>query len=61
MKNNIIKFENKFFTIEEVIKKIIYYINNNFELEKKLKIFYDSFKFKHQNSINQFIKYLKTI
>jgi len=33
MKNNKIKFENKFFTVEKVINKIIYYINNNFELE----------------------------
>ena len=61
MKNNIIKFENKFFTIEEVINKIIYYINNNFELELKLKKFYDSFEFKHENSINKFIEYLKNL
>ena len=61
MKNNIIQFENKFFTIEEVINKIIYYINKNFELEKNLKIFYDSFEFKHENSIYQFIKYLNNL
>lgn len=58
MRNNIIKFENKFFTVEKAINKIIYYINNNFELEQKLKKFYDSFEFKHENSINKFIEYL---
>ena len=61
MRNNIIKFENKFFTVEKVINKIIYYINNNFELEQKLKKFYDSFEFKHENSINKFIEYLKNL
>lgn len=61
MRNNIIKFENKFFNAEEVINKIIYYINNNFEVEEKLKKFYDSFKFKHENSINKFIEYLKNL
>lgn len=61
MKNNKIKFENKFFTVEKVINKIIYYINNNFELEQKLKKFYDSFEFKHENSINKFIDYLKNL
>ena len=61
MKNNIIKFENIFFTVEKVINKIIYYINNNFELEQKLKKFYDSFEFKHENSINKFIEYLTNL
>ena len=61
MKNNTIIFENIFFTVEEVINKIIFYINNNFVLEKKLKKFYDSFEFKHENSINKFIEYLKNL
>ena len=61
MKNNIFKFENKFFTIEEVINKIIYYINNNFKLERNIKKFYDSFEFKHENSINKFIEYLENL
>ena len=61
IKNDVIKFENKYFTIEETINKIIYYINHNFELEKNLKKFYDSFGFKHENSINKFIQYLKNL
>ena len=56
MKNNKIKFENKFFTVEETINKIIYYINNNFALEK-IKKFYDSFKFKYENNKNKFKRY----
>ena len=61
MKNDVIKFKNKFFSINETINKIIYYINNDFELEHNLKKFYDSFQFKHENSINKFIEYLKNL
>ena len=61
MKYDVIKFKNKFFTINETINKIIYYINNNFKIEHELKRFYDSFEFKHENSINQFIEYLNKL
>ena len=61
MKNDKIKFFNKFFNLNNVVKKIIYYINNNFTLETKLKKFYDSFEFKIGNNINKFVKYLKKL
>ena len=50
LKNNLIQFENKYFNIKEAIDKIIYYVNTNFELEPKLKNFYDSFKLKKKNN-----------
>ena len=60
MKNETIKFKNKYFNINEAVNKIIYYINNNFKLDSKLKLFYDSFGFKMQNSIDKFV-YLKNL
>ena len=62
LKNGSINFENKYFNINEVIKKIIYYINNNFQLEIKLKMFYNSFNLiGGKNTINliNFLKNLK--
>ena len=61
MKNDKIKFANKFFNLNDVVNKIIYYIKNNFTLEKKLKKFYDSFGFKKGYNIKKFIKYLKKL
>ena len=61
LKNGTIYFENKYFYINETINKIIYYINNNFKLDSKLKLFYDSFGFKIQNSIDKFVYYLKNL
>ena len=62
MKNGTIYFENKFFDINEAINKVYYYINNNFELESNLKIFYDSFGLKKENGIiYKFIDYLANI
>ena len=61
MKDDKIKFENKFFDLNDVVKKIIFYINNNFTIETKLKKFYDSFGFKIGNNINKFIEYLKNL
>ena len=58
MKNDTILFENKFFSIQDTINKIIYYINNNFKLESKMKEFYDSFQFIKGDNINKFINYL---
>jgi len=53
-----INFENRFFNIEEAVTKIIYYINNQFELEPKLKKFYQSFQLKSNNNTQNFINYL---
>ena len=58
LKNGTIYFENVFFSINETVKKVIHYIENNFELERKLINFYDSFQLKCNNSLNSFINYL---
>ena len=58
LKNNQIKFENKFFTLNETIKKILFYIKNDFKLEPRLKKFYEDFGFEHYNGIKKFINYL---
>ena len=57
-KKNTFKFENIYFEVNETINKIIYYINNNFILNKKLKKFYKNFSFKSGNNTNDFISYL---
>ena len=59
MANGKIHFKNIFFNLKKVIKKIIFYINNNFKLEKYLEIFYKSFNFKTNNGTISFINYLK--
>ena len=61
LKNGTIYFENKFFNINLVIEKIIYYINNNFTLEKNLVKFYDIFELNQNTNINNFIKYLANL
>ena len=61
LKNQTIYFENKYFTIEETVNKIVYYINHNFNLDIKLKKFYKSFGFKIGNNIDKFIQYLKNV
>jgi CDP-glycerol glycerophosphotransferase (TagB/SpsB family) len=50
LKNRTIYFENIFFNINETIKKILYYIKNNFLLGENLKLFYKSFNFKGRNN-----------
>ena len=62
MKNGSIFFENKFFDVNETVNKIYYYINNNFEIEDKLRIFYNSFGLKKESGIiDKFIDYLKDL
>ena len=61
MKNGSIEFENKFFDINKTINKIIFYINNKFELDEKLVNFYNSFHFQKKNQTNKFINYIKNI
>ena len=61
MKNETIKFENKFFDIDSVINKIMFYLHNNFKLDDKLKIFYDSLKLTKNNNLYEFINYIKYI
>ena len=61
LKNDSIYFENKFFEVNSVVDKIIYYIKNNFNIEKKLSEFYDSFELNKGSNINNFIKYLHNL
>ena len=58
MKNGTINFENQFFSLHDTIEKIIFYIQNNFELDPKLERFYQKFGFKLEKSIDKFIDYL---
>lgn len=60
--NGTIYFENKFFNIRDVVDKIIYYINNDFKLEKKIVKFYESFEFNCGNNlIQRFIDIIKSL
>ena len=61
MKNGSIEFENKFFELNETVNKIVFYINNKFNLDDKLILFYDSFHLKKKNQTNSFINYLKNM
>jgi len=61
IKNGTIHFENKYNTVEQVINKIIYYIDNDFKLESNMKDFYDSFEFKCRNNTQAFIEYIKNM
>ena len=58
LKNGTIIFENKVSTVEQAVNKITYYIKNNFRLDSRLEIFYDSFDLKIGNNTNKFISYL---
>ena len=61
IKDGVISFQNTFFSIEDTVKKINFYIKNNFILEPKFKMFYNNFGFKKENSTNKFIEYLKNL
>ena len=61
IKDGNITFKNTFFSVEDTVKKIKYYIKNDFTLEPKLKLFYKTFGFKKQNYTNKFIEYLKRL
>ena len=56
--NNDFDFKNVFFDINSTIRKIKYYINNNFTLEPQLQKFYDDFNFNESETINDLINYL---
>ena len=63
LKNGSIYFENIFFDMTKAIDKIIFYINNGFKIDKKLKYFFNyfNFKFKTKNHTISLINYLKKI
>ena len=60
-KNNSVKFENIFLNSKDTINKIMFYIENDFHLDLKLKILYQQFNLNHTNNINSFIKYLTSL
>ena len=56
------QFENTFFSINETIFKIKYYINNNFNLDQKLKKLYKRFNLKNDgHNIKKFVEYLQNL
>ena len=61
LKSGKIDFENIFFTVMDTVNKIIFYINNNFNLDDTLKKFYEKFKLFGGNNIKKIISYVKTI
>ena len=61
LKNNSLEFENNFFKITDIIKKIEYYISTDFHLDDKLISLYKKFNLEGKNNINRFIEYLKTL
>lgn len=61
LKNGSIAFVNKFFYLREAINKIIYYINNKFNIERKIVNFYNSFSLNSTNNTKIFIDYLKNL
>ena len=61
MKNGSIEFENKFFELNETVNKIVFYINNKFNLDDKLILFYNSFHLNKKEQTNSFINYLKNM
>ena len=56
-----IKFMNKFFNINQAVNKIIYYIKNDFQVEKNLSDFYQSFNLTCGNNTMKFINYLENL
>ena len=61
IKEGTISFQNTFFNIEDTVNKINYYIKNNFNLDLKLKEFYNNFGLQKENNTNKFIEYLKEL
>ena len=61
LKNGTIEIENLCLNIKQIVSKIIFYMNNNFQLDQKLKKFYQSFNFQNEKGIDKFIEYLKNL
>ena len=61
LKEGSIDFMNKYFSINQVVDKIIYYINNNFKVEKDINDFYKSFNLTCGNNTIKFINYLENL
>ena len=61
LKNGTIYLYELFLNLNDVIKKIIYYIKNDFSLEDKKLKFYNQFNLDNQNNTIKFINYLKKL
>jgi len=60
-KYNEFKFENVFLDIRATINKIIYYIDNNFKLDRNLRKFYNTFNFTKSFAVDDLINSLLNI
>ena len=54
-------FENRYFKIKDTVDKILFYINNHFELDSKMIKFYNYINLKNENNIDNFIQYLNNL
>ena len=61
IKKGIIYLYEVFFDLKKVIKKIIYYIKNDFVLEDKKLDFYKEFKLENSGNTKKFISYVKKL
>jgi CDP-glycerol glycerophosphotransferase (TagB/SpsB family) len=61
LKGGLIDFRNIFFSINQVVNKIKYYINNDFKVEENLNEFYESFNLTCGNNTIKFINYLENL
>ena len=60
-KEGSINFKNEYLNINQVVNKIINYIDNNFNIEKNLSDFYNKFNFTCGNNTMKFINYLENL
>ena len=61
IKYGIIDLHEVFFDLNEVVHKIIYYIKNDFDLEKEKLEFYKKFNLTNKGNTNKFINYLEKL
>ena len=61
IKKSIIYLYEVFFDLKKVINKIIYYIKNDFVLEKKKLEFYKEFKLENSGNTKKFISYIRKL
>ena len=61
LKNGLFYLFEIFFNLNEVIQKILYYIENNFVVEREKMNFYNEFNFKNEGNTKSFIKYIRML
>ena len=61
IKNGIINLNEVFLDLNETVNKIIYYIQNDFDLEKEKLKFYEQFKLKNRGNTRKLINFVKNI